>query len=177
MPASPFLPQNRGGSQPVIESSAKESTIGKTFLLCKKIQGFGGKPCGTRPDKAAAFSGQGQKKPQSPLRSWRLTEEDRLFLPVSLLPPVRSRSSVFPPGRDEYRFHSGSKVRSKSFLFWPYFYLSRPGQYSLRMVFNFPTISRVSSNWESFVIFSGIGIRSSRGSLKSARPEMRADHA
>jgi hypothetical protein len=39
------------------------------------------------------------------LRSRRLTAEERLFLPVRLLPPVRSRSSVFPPGGDESRLH------------------------------------------------------------------------
>jgi hypothetical protein len=35
--------------------------------------------------------------------------EKRFFLPVRLLPPVRSRSSVFPPGGDESRLPPGLK--------------------------------------------------------------------
>ena len=51
------------------------------------------------------------------LRSPRLTAEERLFLPVTLLPPVRSRSSAFPPGGDESRLEPNPKGNRCLFYF------------------------------------------------------------
>jgi hypothetical protein len=65
----------------------------------------------------------GAEEPSALLRSPRLRAEEKLFLPTSLLPPVRSRSSVSPRAGMNPCLITSPKERSMSFLFWPYLYI------------------------------------------------------
>jgi hypothetical protein len=58
----------------------------------------------------------GSEETSAFLQTPRLTAEERFFLPASRLPPVHSRSSVSPPGGDEYRFDPRLKGTTHVFL-------------------------------------------------------------
>ncbi len=98
----------------------KEFKIKKTYLL--------GGDRSARGEALRDSTGQGGGLPWNGsaetfafLRSPRLKAEERHFLPACPVPPVRSRSSVFPPCGDESLGDSGLKGGLMSFLFWSYF--------------------------------------------------------